>query len=112
VFKSTWKGPLQSRVKANQRIIRSRSIVVLITQWKSEPKSAAIVKALMALGRGLGLTVTAEGIETRGELDALMIEGCEEGQGFLFSKAVRGSETWRFFKDEVSPKPLSVGNAA
>ena len=66
----------------------------------------------MALGRGLGLTVTAEGIETRGELDALMIEGCEEGQGFLFSKAVRGSETWRFFKDEVSPKPLSVGNAA
>ena len=80
---------------------------------EAEPESAAIVKALMGLGHGLGLTVTAEGIETRGELDALMLEGCEEGQGFLFSEAVRGNETLRFFsRDEVSTKHLSVGNAA
>jgi diguanylate cyclase (GGDEF)-like protein len=65
-----------------------------------EPESAAIVRALLGLGHGLGLTVTAEGVETQGELDALRLAGCEEGQGFLFSKAVRASETKAFFTTE------------
>jgi diguanylate cyclase (GGDEF)-like protein len=64
---------------------------------ETEPESAAIVRALMGLGHGLGLTVTAEGIETTGELDALTKAGCEEGQGFLFSKAVCARDTRNFF---------------
>lgn len=47
----------------------------------------AIVRAIVNLGRGLGVTVTAEGIETEDELGCLRNEGCHEGQGFLFSKA-------------------------
>jgi len=47
----------------------------------------AIVRAIVSLGRGLGVTVTAEGIETEDELGCLRREGCHEGQGFLFSKA-------------------------
>jgi diguanylate cyclase (GGDEF)-like protein/PAS domain S-box-containing protein len=47
----------------------------------------AIVRAIINLGRGLGVTVTAEGIETEAELGCLRNEGCNEGQGFLFSKA-------------------------
>jgi diguanylate cyclase (GGDEF)-like protein/PAS domain S-box-containing protein len=47
----------------------------------------AIVRAIVNLGRGLGVTVTAEGIETEAELGCLRNEGCHEGQGFLFSKA-------------------------
>ncbi len=47
----------------------------------------AIVRAIVSLGRGLGVTVTAEGIETEDELGCLRNEGCHEGQGFLFSKA-------------------------
>jgi diguanylate cyclase (GGDEF)-like protein/PAS domain S-box-containing protein len=47
----------------------------------------AIVRAIVNLGRGLGVTVTAEGIETEAELGCLRNEGCNEGQGFLFSKA-------------------------
>jgi diguanylate cyclase (GGDEF)-like protein/PAS domain S-box-containing protein len=47
----------------------------------------AIVRAIVNLGRGLGVTVTAEGIETEAELGCLRDEGCHEGQGFLFSKA-------------------------
>jgi diguanylate cyclase (GGDEF)-like protein/PAS domain S-box-containing protein len=47
----------------------------------------AIVRAIVNLGRGLGVTVTAEGIETEAELGCLREEGCHEGQGFLFSKA-------------------------
>ena len=36
---------------------------------------------------GLGVTITAEGVETEAELSCLRAEGCDEGQGFLFSKA-------------------------
>jgi len=54
----------------------------------AEPESAAIVRALTGLGNGLGLTITAEGIEGGAERDALLQQGCHQGQGFLFSEAV------------------------
>lgn len=69
-----------------------------------EPESAAIVRALMGLGHGLGLTVTAEGVETEAELAALKREGCEEGQGYLFGKAIPGSGTSRFFTQHRPPE--------
>ena len=47
----------------------------------------AIMRAIIGLGRGLGVKVTAEGIETVDELACLRQEGCHEGQGFLFSHA-------------------------
>ena len=53
-----------------------------------ERESAAIVSALLGLGQGLGLTVVAEGIETPEQETALAEQGCQEGQGFLFSQAV------------------------
>ena len=52
----------------------------------------AIVRAIVNLGRGLGVTVTAEGIETEAELGCLRDEGCHEGQGFLFSRARPNAE--------------------
>ncbi|RTL53681.1 MAG: EAL domain-containing protein [Bradyrhizobiaceae bacterium] len=47
----------------------------------------AIVRSIVSLGMGLGVTITAEGVETEDELSCLRGEGCHEGQGFLFSKA-------------------------
>jgi diguanylate cyclase (GGDEF)-like protein/PAS domain S-box-containing protein len=47
----------------------------------------AIVRSIISLGIGLGVTITAEGVETESELSCLRAEGCHEGQGFLFSKA-------------------------
>jgi diguanylate cyclase (GGDEF)-like protein len=47
--------------------------------------SDAIVRAIVGLGRSLGMTVNAEGVETTGQLAALRAEGCGELQGFLFS---------------------------
>ena len=46
----------------------------------------AIVKAVIALGRSLGMTTTAEGVETEAQLEIIRAEGCTEAQGFLFSK--------------------------
>lgn len=45
-----------------------------------------IIKAVIALGRSLGMATTAEGVETEAQLDAVRAHGCDEIQGFLFSR--------------------------
>ncbi|ABD86158.1 putative bifunctional diguanylate cyclase/phosphodiesterase [Rhodopseudomonas palustris] len=52
----------------------------------------AIVRSIISLGMGLGVTITAEGVETESELSWLRAEGCHEAQGFLFSAARPNSE--------------------
>ncbi len=52
----------------------------------------AIVRSIISLGKGLGVTITAEGLETEAELSCLRAEGCHEGQGFLFSRARPNAE--------------------
>jgi len=47
----------------------------------------AIIRSIASLGKGLGVIITAEGVETEAELSCLRAEGCHEGQGFLFSRA-------------------------
>ena len=48
--------------------------------------SLNIVRAVTAMARGLGMTTTAEGVETPEQLEMIRAEGCTEMQGFLFSK--------------------------
>jgi EAL domain-containing protein (putative c-di-GMP-specific phosphodiesterase class I) len=55
--------------------------------------SLAIVRAAIGLGRNLGMTTTAEGVETDDQLGVLREERCDEVQGFLFSPAVPLKET-------------------
>jgi len=83
-----------------------RSFVHAMT---SEPESAAIVRALSGLGNGLGLTITAEGIEGQIEREALRDLGCQQGQGFLFSEAVSAQATKEFFR--AGTKALKTGAA-
>ncbi len=47
-----------------------------------------LVRAVIDLAHSLGLAATAEAIETREQLDFLVRQGCDSGQGFLFSPAV------------------------
>ena len=49
-------------------------------------EAQAIIRSIVSLGRGLGVTITAEGVETEAEFRCLRAEGCLEGQGFLFSR--------------------------
>jgi EAL domain-containing protein (putative c-di-GMP-specific phosphodiesterase class I) len=53
---------------------------------ESNAKSAEIVRAVISLGRALKIPVIAEGVETEGVRAFLMLEGCEELQGYLIGR--------------------------
>ncbi len=53
-----------------------------------DPHDTAIVRAIITLGHALDLTVIAEGVETREQLESLAELECDVVQGFLFSKAL------------------------
>jgi EAL domain-containing protein (putative c-di-GMP-specific phosphodiesterase class I) len=59
--------------------------------------SRNIVRALAALANGMGVTTTAEGVETKEQLDSVASEGCTEMQGFLFSRPLPLHEVERLF---------------
>jgi len=75
----------------------------------SEAESAAIVRALTGLGNGLGLVVTAEGIEQAGQRDVLLRQGCQQGQGFLFSRAVPAEGTAALLGQAASNRKIAAG---
>jgi EAL domain-containing protein (putative c-di-GMP-specific phosphodiesterase class I) len=52
----------------------------------TDPDNAAIVSAIIALAHHLNLTVVAEGVETADQMAFLVEHGCEEIQGYYFSK--------------------------
>lgn len=57
-----------------------------------DAKSAAIAKATIALAHGLGITVVAEGVETREQRDYLDGASCDEVQGYFFSRPLPADE--------------------
>lgn len=58
----------------------------------TDPRSAAIVNASIALAQRLGIIVIVEGVETEGQLGYLRKAGCDEIQGYLFSRPVAPDE--------------------
>jgi diguanylate cyclase (GGDEF)-like protein len=52
----------------------------------TDPATAAIVGAIVTLSTSLGARVTAEGVETEAQWEAMRYQGCHEGQGFLIGR--------------------------
>jgi diguanylate cyclase (GGDEF)-like protein len=81
------------KIKLDQSLVRN------ITH---DPKSAAIATATIGLAHGLGLTVVAEGVETAAQLAFLRGAGCDEIQGFLYSRPVPADELAALLRGQTS----------
>jgi diguanylate cyclase (GGDEF)-like protein/PAS domain S-box-containing protein len=66
----------------------------------TEPRSAAIAQATIALAHGLSLVVIAEGVETEDQFEFLKGIGCDEVQGYLFSRPVHPDDMGRMISGE------------
>lgn len=71
---------------------------------KDEPTGWRIVSGLVSLAHTLGLTVTAEGVETRGDADRLRSIGCDWAQGWHFGLPVRPAEIARRIAEGGPPR--------
>jgi diguanylate cyclase (GGDEF)-like protein/PAS domain S-box-containing protein len=77
-----------------------------IADLSKRPDAAAIIRAILTLGRSLGMTTTAEGVETRDQLAYLRAEGCMEVQGFYFATALTDEK----FREILSGQKLHSAN--
>src|SRR5450759_5376887 len=78
-----------------------------IQDLPAKQDSVAIVRAVVGLSSSLGITTTAEGVETEEQLATLTAEGCNEFQDFLFSLPKTAADIARLF-GELSPRAEAV----
>lgn len=69
-----------------------------VNDLPDDENDVAIARAIIALGHSMLYTVIAEGVETEEQRDFLIQEGCEQAQGFLYSRPVNGDEIVEFIK--------------
>lgn len=81
-----------------------------VKDLESNDEDRAIATAIISMGKALGLTVVAEGVETAEQDHFLREHACDELQGFLFSKPVSASEISMLLRPQVSAPPLQPVN--
>jgi diguanylate cyclase (GGDEF)-like protein/PAS domain S-box-containing protein len=69
------------------------------------PRNDMLLEAIVGLGRKLGMTMLAEGIETPAQLARLQRLGCELGQGFLFAPALAALDAEQILRTVFAPLP-------
>lgn len=87
------------------RIKIDRSFVRLLG---TQAEGAAIVSAILGLSRTLGKATTAEGVETRGQRDFLVAAGCNDLQGFLFSRPLPPADFLSSLPSAEAMRPQSA----
>jgi len=76
-----------------------------VSQLPEDAESAAIVRAIMTMSRGLGMTTTMEGVETIEQLGFATEEGCDQVQGFLISRPLPAAEFRQFLVNGADHLP-------
>ena len=83
---------------------------VFINEIASRPEDASIVRAIVSLAHSLRLKVVAEGVETPAQLDFLKAVGCDEYQGYHFSRPLPAGEFERVVRETAAQTgTLSAG---
>ncbi len=65
------------------------------------PESEAIIRAVVAMADSLGMSTTAEGVETEKELQTIRTLGCKKIQGFYFGRPMPAADATRLFRDSI-----------
>jgi diguanylate cyclase (GGDEF)-like protein len=86
-----------------------RSFVAMITDPGTVP---AIVRGLLDLGRTMGLETVAEGVEDGVQREALLSQGCELAQGYLFARPLSLSDAWALLAAQAATPHPSARSAA
>jgi EAL domain-containing protein (putative c-di-GMP-specific phosphodiesterase class I) len=68
---------------------------------ETDESDAAIIRSIIALGHRLNLRVIAEGVETQEQLDFLRIRGCDEIQGYFYSRPRSPEDVIRFIANPL-----------
>jgi diguanylate cyclase (GGDEF)-like protein len=84
---------------------------VFINEIVSRPEDASIVRAIVSLAHSLRLKVIAEGVETPAQLEFLKTAGCDEYQGYHFSRPLPAADFERLVRESHSTDVLSDDEA-
>jgi EAL domain-containing protein (putative c-di-GMP-specific phosphodiesterase class I) len=71
-----------------------------------DPKSEAIVRTILLLGKNLNMEVVAEGLESTRQLELLRSLGCGLGQGFLFSRPLNATFAEKYLLENRDRKEM------
>ena len=88
------------KIKIDQSFVRGSA---------AGPSGMPIVRAIAALGLSLGMTTTAEGVETQEQLDLVAAAGCTDVQGYLISKPLPPEAIREFLRSQANlaaPAPV------
>jgi EAL domain-containing protein (putative c-di-GMP-specific phosphodiesterase class I) len=80
--------------------IDKRFIAELVTTGES----AVFIRAMVGLSKGLSLSITAEGVETEAQAAAVLQHGVDQGQGFLFGKAIPAAQVPQLLAETARPQ--------
>jgi diguanylate cyclase len=84
---------------------------VFIDEIVSRPEDASIVRAIVSLAHSLRLKVVAEGVETPAQLEFLKTAGCDEYQGYHFSRPLPAADFERLIRDSHGCADLTEEDA-
>jgi len=88
------------KIKIDQSFVR---------QLPRDEESAAIIRAIITMGRCLGMTTTVEGVETSDQLTFSRQEGCDSVQGFLISRPLVSADFRAFLASDDAEAPGCAG---
>ena len=74
-----------------------------------DQRAAALVAATVALSHSLGLRMVAEGVENEVAVAELVRQGCDVGQGFLWSRAIPAAELELWLDQRAAARSLTIG---